>query len=47
MQRVVVTGIGVLSALGPTRHGFWQALTEGRSGIGPILNEVGPARKWA
>jgi nodulation protein E len=42
MQRVVITGIGVLSALGPNRHGFWQALAEGRSGIGPILNEVGP-----
>ena len=42
IQRVVITGIGVLSALGPDRHGFWKALAEGRSGIGPILNEVGP-----
>jgi len=35
-RRVVVTGIGVVSAAGLTAGEFWQALTEGRSGIGPI-----------
>lgn len=33
VQRVAVTGVGVLSALGPTRREFWQALAEGRDGI--------------
>ncbi len=36
MRRVVVTGIGVVSALGNTAADFWQALSEGRSGIAPI-----------
>ncbi len=36
MRRVVVTGVGALSALGPTRREFWQALSEGRSGIRPL-----------
>jgi nodulation protein E len=36
MRRVVVTGIGVISALGPDRTAFWQALCQGRPGIGPI-----------
>jgi len=35
-RRVVVTGIGVISALGRDRDSFWQALSEGRPGIGPI-----------
>jgi len=35
-HRVAVTGIGVLSAIGNGRLQFWQALAEGRSGIGPI-----------
>ena len=34
--RVVITGIGVISALGSSREAFWQALREGRPGIGPI-----------
>jgi nodulation protein E len=36
MRRVVVTGIGVISALGGNRAGFWDALCQGRPGIGPI-----------
>jgi len=36
MRRVVVTGVGALSALGPTRREFWRALSEGRSGIRPL-----------
>jgi nodulation protein E len=35
-RRVVVTGAGVVSALGHNRRDFWQALCEARSGIGPI-----------
>ncbi|MGE5645330.1 MAG: beta-ketoacyl-[acyl-carrier-protein] synthase family protein [Acidobacteriota bacterium] len=35
-RRVVVTGIGVISALGNDAAGFWQSLAAGRSGIGPI-----------
>ncbi len=37
-RRVVVTGLGVISALGPNTDAFWQALREGRSGIGPLEN---------
>jgi nodulation protein E len=33
---VVVTGIGVVSALGVDREVFWRSLTEGRCGIEPI-----------
>lgn len=36
MRRVVVTGIGVLSALGLSREQFFEGLCAGRSGIGPI-----------
>jgi nodulation protein E len=36
MKRVVVTGIGVVSPVGFSIEGFWSALVEGRSGIGPI-----------
>jgi len=35
-RRVVVTGLGSISALGPTAHEFWSALTEARSGIRPL-----------
>lgn len=36
MHRVVVTGIGVVSPVGLKLEDFWQALVEGRSGIGPL-----------
>ena len=36
MRRVVVTGLGAVSALGLTVDELWRALAEGRSGIGPI-----------
>jgi nodulation protein E len=36
MNRVVVTGIGVVSPIGSTREKFWSGLVEARSGIGPI-----------
>ncbi len=35
-RRVVVTGIGLLSSVGSGAEDCWQALREGRSGIGPI-----------
>jgi nodulation protein E len=38
MNRVVVSGIGVVSPVGNTRDEFWAALVEGRTGIGPIKN---------
>ena len=36
MKRVVVTGLGVVSPVGNDVPSFWQSLTEGRCGIGPI-----------
>lgn len=35
-RRVVVTGLGVISALGNTVDEFWSAISSGRSGIAPI-----------
>src|ERR1700693_2128574 len=35
-RRVVITGVGVVCALGHNSRDFWQALSEGRSGIGPL-----------
>lgn len=40
--RVAVTGLGVISAIGHNRSEFWQSLTAGRPGIGP-LEAVDPA----
>jgi nodulation protein E len=36
MNRVVITGIGVVSPVGLANAEFWSALVAGRSGIGPI-----------
>jgi nodulation protein E len=36
MNRVVITGIGVVSAAGSELEEFWSALVEGRSAIGPF-----------
>jgi nodulation protein E len=38
MNRVVISGIGVVSPVGNTREAFWSELVAGRSGIGPIRN---------
>jgi nodulation protein E len=35
-RRVVITGVGVVCALGHNSQDFWKALSEGRSGIAPI-----------
>ena len=41
---VVVTGVGPISAIGCGRDAFWDALTAGRHGFGPItLCEAGPS----
>ena len=36
MNRVVITGIGIVSPVGSNVGEFWTALIEGRSGIGPL-----------
>ena len=38
MRRVVVTGLGAVSALGTGVEKNWQALMDGRSGLGPITH---------
>jgi len=35
-ERVVITGLGVISSLGIGWHAFWESLLQGRSGIGPV-----------
>jgi len=35
-HRVVITGLGAITPLGLTVADYWQGLTSGRSGIGPI-----------
>jgi beta-ketoacyl-acyl-carrier-protein synthase II len=36
MKRVVITGVGCVSPLGPDAPSTWEGLLAGRSGIGPI-----------
>jgi nodulation protein E len=38
MNRVVITGIGVVSPIGSAHEAFWSGLVEARSGIGPLTN---------
>ncbi len=38
MRRVAITGIGSINALGHDAATSWQAMREGRGGIGPIVN---------
>jgi len=35
-RRVVITGIGIVSPLGNTKEALWNALVDGRSGVGPM-----------
>lgn len=36
MERVVITGIGVINAIGKTKEEYWDALAIGKNGIGPL-----------
>lgn len=36
MRRVAITGLGVICSLGRTACEFWESLSTGRSGIGPL-----------
>jgi len=38
MRRVAITGMGSINALGHNAPASWQAMREGRSGIGPFVN---------
>jgi 3-oxoacyl-[acyl-carrier-protein] synthase II len=38
-QRVVVTGVGVISPIGCAQERFWESLIQGRSGIGALRQE--------
>ncbi len=50
-ERVVITGIGVVSAIGLTRDSFWRGCLEGRSGVvrleSPWVVETGLATRIA
>jgi 3-oxoacyl-[acyl-carrier-protein] synthase II len=35
-RRVVITGVSVISPLGNTKEALWEALSSGRSGVGPM-----------
>jgi 3-oxoacyl-[acyl-carrier-protein] synthase II len=37
-RRVVVTGLGIISPVGNDVASFWQALKDGKSGIGPLTS---------
>ena len=43
MQRLVITGMGAICALGNDAASVWQAMTEGRTGIAPV-SRVDPER---
>lgn len=36
MRHIAVTGLGVVSPVGVGRRAFWDALLEGRCGVGPV-----------
>ena len=38
-ERILITGIGVISPLGNSIEAFAKALAEGKSGIGPLRGE--------
>src|SRR5438094_815579 len=37
-RRVVVSGIGVVTAIGTGRETFWRHLLEGRTGVSPVAS---------
>jgi 3-oxoacyl-[acyl-carrier-protein] synthase II len=38
MKRVAITGIGLITSIGAGRAKFWEALIEGRSGVGTVAS---------
>ena len=36
MRRVVITGLGPITAIGVGKKAFWEGLTSGKTGIGPV-----------
>ena len=38
MERVVITGIGVVNAIANTKEEYWDALAVGKNGIGPLTS---------
>jgi len=47
MRRVVITGMGCVSPLGLTAAATWEAMREGRSGIGPLTGLDAPRLRTA
>ena len=43
-RRVVITGMGLISPLGNSKEALWDALSQGRSGVGPLTTLSGRAR---
>lgn len=37
-QRVVITGMGVISPVGHGLEPFWEGITKGESGVGPVMS---------
>ena len=35
-RRVVITGVGLICPLGSTKEALWEALSQGRSAVGPL-----------
>src|SRR5215475_14404114 len=36
LRRVVITGMGLVSPVGSSKQSLWDALTSGKSGVGPL-----------
>jgi 3-oxoacyl-[acyl-carrier-protein] synthase II len=36
MRRVVITGLGPITAIGVGKKAFWEGITSGKSGVGPV-----------
>jgi nodulation protein E len=45
-RRVVITGLGIIASVGHDPAGFWNALEQGRAGIGPFDPAVGPGLRF-
>src|SRR5258706_8180049 len=45
-RRVVITGLGLISALGEGTAAFWEAWRQGKSGIGSYSNTQVHSKPW-